>query len=194
MPTPFAQRADAEKERPAVSRLEVRRDLGLLHDRRQLMEVAEQHETHAAERLARAAAVDPQRLVDRPHQVGAHHRHLVDDEQLELAHDGAVAAAADVVRADQARRQAEEGVDRLAADVDGGKAGRRDDDVLGFDHLAQRAQQRRFAGASASGDEQMAAGVAQIVERRLVVGRRADTRRPSSGNPDAGFGNGRVLR
>ena len=69
-------------------------------------------------------------------------------------------------------------MDRLAADVDGGKAGRRDDDVLGLDHVAQRAQQRRFAGAGASGDEQMTAGVAQVVERGLVVGGRADVRRP----------------
>ena len=86
------------------------------------MQVAEQHQAHAAERLARPAAVDAQRLVDGPHQVRAHHRYLVDDQQLQLAHDAAVAAAADVVGPDQARRKAEERVNGLAADVDGGKA------------------------------------------------------------------------
>ena len=37
---------------------------------------------------------------------------------LELAHEPAVAAAADVVGADEPGRKAEEGVDGLAADVD----------------------------------------------------------------------------
>ena len=39
--------------------------------------------------------------------------------------DAAVAAATDVVGPHQARRQAEEGVDGLAADVDGGEPGGR---------------------------------------------------------------------
>ena len=75
----FAQRRHLEEERPAVLVLEMLGDLAL-HDRRQLMQIAEQQQPDAAERLARPAAIDAQRLVDRPHQVGAHHRHLVDDD------------------------------------------------------------------------------------------------------------------
>ena len=146
----------------------------LLHDGRQLVQITEEHETHAAKGLARAPAVDAQRLIDGPHEIGAHHRDFVDDEQLELAHDGAIAAAADVLGPDETRRQAEERVDRLSADVDGGKACRCDDDVLGFDHLAECAQQCRFAGAGASGDEQVAAILAQVVERGLVLGCRSE--------------------
>ena len=133
----LAQGRDAEEERPAVLRFQVRGHLGLVDDGRQLVQVAEHGEPHAAERLARTSAVDAQRLVDGPHDVGAHHRHLVDDEELEAAHDAAVAAAADVVGADQARRKAEEGMDGLAADVDGGEAGGRHDHHLVGDEIAQ---------------------------------------------------------
>ena len=157
-------------------------DLRLLHHRRQLMQIAEHDEPHAAERLARAAAVDAQRLVDGPHQVGAHHRHLVDDEEFELAHDAAVAAAADVVGADQPRRQAEERMDGLAADVDGGKPRRRDDDHFVGDQVPEAAQQRRFAGAGAAGDEQVALALAQVfVARREILGRRLDAGGPAAG-------------
>ena len=149
-----------------------------LHDRRQLMQIAEQQQPHAAERLARPTAVDAQRLIDRPHQVGAHHRHLVDDDQLQVAHQTAVAAAADVVGADEAWRKAEEGVDRLPADVDRGEPGRRQHHRLGDDVVAQGAQQRRFAGAGAAGDEQVTFLVAAR-SRPHSGTRAAGSRRPA---------------
>ncbi len=93
--------------------------------------------------------------------VGAHHRHLVDDQELEPAHDAAVAAAADVVGADQPRREAEEGMNGLAADVDGGEAGRRNDHHLVGDQVPEAPQQRRLAGAGAASDEQVACALAQ---------------------------------
>ena len=172
MPAPSRSAGDAEEERPAVLRFQVLGHLGLVDHGRQLVQVAEHGEPHAAERLARAAAVDAQRLVDGPHEVGAHHRHLVDDEELEPAHDAAVAAAADVVGPDQARREAEEGVDGLAADVDGGKPGGRHDHHLGEDQVAERPEQRRLARAGAPGDEQVAVALAQEVERGQEFRRR----------------------
>ena len=48
--------------------------------------------------------------------------------KFELAHHATVAAPADVAFLDETRREAEEGMDRLAADIDGGEAGRREDD------------------------------------------------------------------
>ena len=181
VPAPSRSARDAEEERAAVLRLQVRGHLGLVDHRRQLMQVAEHGEPHAAERLARAAAVDAQRLVDGPHQVGAHHRHLVDDEELEAAHDAAVAAAADVVGPDQARRKAEEGMDGLAADVDGGEPGGRHDHHLVGDEIAQAAQQRGFAGAGAAGDEQVAVALAQIVDGPRGIRTSARRRRARRG-------------
>ena len=43
--------------------------------------------------------------------------------------------------------------------------GRHDHHLVG-DELAQAAQQRRFAGAGAAGDEQVALALAQVVEPR----------------------------
>src|SRR6185503_18410502 len=53
----LAQCGDAEEERTAVGRLQVLGDLAVVDDRGQLMQVAEQGEAHAAERLARASAI-----------------------------------------------------------------------------------------------------------------------------------------
>ena len=75
----------------------------------------------------------------------------------------AVAAAADVVGADQARRKAEEGMDGLAADVDRGEPRGRHDHHLVGDEIAQAPQQRRFAGAGAPRDEQVTFALAQKV-------------------------------
>ena len=177
----LAQRGKTEEERAAELRLQVLGHLRIVDDGRQLVQVAEQRQAHPAEGLARPAAVDAQRLVDGPHQVGAHHRHLVDDEELEPAHEPAVAAAADVVGSDQPRREAEEGMDGLAADVDGGEAGRRQDHHLVGEQLLEAGQQRRFAGAGAPGDEQVAVTFPQVIVGGLVLARRRDAGRPSTG-------------
>ncbi len=129
-----------EEEGATVPAFEMISDLVLLHDGRELVQVSEHDEAHAAEWLARAPTVDAQRLVDGPHQVRAHHRHLVDDEQLQLAHDGAVATAPDVVGSNQPRRKAEEGMNCLAADIDSSEARRRDDYHRLSYHLGERAQ------------------------------------------------------
>ena len=83
----------------------------------------------------------------------------------------------------EARREAEEGVDGLAADVDRGKAGGRHDHHLGGDHVADGAQQRGFAGAGAAGDEQVAGALAQV-----IVGGEELRGRLHAGRPSAGAG------
>ena len=47
--------------------------------------------------------------------------------------------------------------------------------------LPEAAQERRFSGAGAAGDEQVALALAHVVEPGLVLGRRRDTGRPIEG-------------
>ena len=153
-------------------------DLVLLHDGRELVQIAEHHEPHAAERLAGPPAIDTQRLIDGPHQIGPHHRHLVDDEQLELAHQRAIAAAADVVWPDEPRWQTEERVDGLATDIDRGEPRRRHDHH-GLGHeIPERPEQRRLARAGSAGNEDVALARAQVVDRCFVLGCRLQALRP----------------
>ena len=63
------QCSNIEKERSPIGAVQVIRDLGFLHHWRQLMEIAEQHKPHAAERFTRLRTVETERLVDRRHQV-----------------------------------------------------------------------------------------------------------------------------
>ena len=153
---------------------EIRLRLRVGDDGRELMQVAEEQELHAAERLVGAPAVEPQHGVDALHEIGPHHRHLVDDQRVEAAHDGPVTRLADVGRTDEARRQAEKGMNRLAADIHAGEPRRRQNgDALA--HLGpQRPEQGRFAGPCAPGDEQVALAPRRKSERRLELDRRLD--------------------
>ncbi len=72
-----------------------------------------------SEPLARTAAIEPQRLVDRPHQVRTDHRHFVDDEKFEFPHQPAIAAAPNVIALNEARRKTEKRMNGLPADIDG---------------------------------------------------------------------------
>ena len=173
----FIERWHLKEERAAKLALEVFGNVAL-DDRRQLMQIAEQQQPHAAERFARASAIDAQRLVDRPHEVGAHHRDLVDDDQLQLAHDAAVAAAPDVIGADEARRKAEERVDGLTAHIYRREPGRSQHNCFVDDMIAQSAQQRRFSRAGASGDEQVPFVMANELNRAEEFWWRRDACRP----------------
>ncbi len=53
-----------------------------LDDRRELEVIAEREHLHAAERDLELALGDAQCDVDCVEQIGAHHRNLVDDEEL----------------------------------------------------------------------------------------------------------------
>ena len=64
-------------------------------------------------------------------------------------------AAADVVWPDQTRRKAEKGMDRLSTDIYCSEPGGRQHNSLIGNDLTQTAQQRRFAGPCATGDEKI---------------------------------------
>src|ERR671922_1573701 len=137
------------------------------------MQIAEQEKSHAAKWLTRPSAIDAQRLVDGAHQVRSHHRDLVDDKRHKAAHEAAVAAASDIFWSQEPWRKAEKGMDRLATDVDCGKARRRKDNRLLGDHLTQAFQQGRFPGSSATRYEEVAlAGRKKGPSRRVFCGRR----------------------
>ena len=59
-------------------------------------------------------------------------------------------------------------MDGLAADIDGGKPGWRQNDGVGrlFAFRPQRPQQGRFAGAGAAGDEQRPVAFIDVVDHR----------------------------
>src|SRR5690606_29781127 len=144
-----------EKERAAETRFEMFRSRRFLHHGRELMKVAEQQQAHAPKWLARPPSINTQCLIDRPHEIRPHHRHFVDDQELELPHNAAIATSADVVWPDQTRRKAEKGMDRLPTHIYCSEPGGRQHNALIGNDLTQTAQQRRFAGPSTTGDEKI---------------------------------------
>ena len=143
-----------EEPRAAIALLQDVLDIGADHGR-QLVQVARQDHAHAAEGLP-VAAIEAQRIVDRLHHVGAHHGDLVDHHGLDRFHHALVADLARVACIEQARREIEEGMDRLAADIHRGEAGGREHDGFLERVEDQLAQQRRLPRAGAAGEEDVA--------------------------------------
>jgi len=147
----------------------------ILHDGRELLEVADHQELDAAERLA-AVAVAAQDAVHGIEQVGAHHADFVDDEQVHAADHGDLVAGEAEVRlfrfaaGERAEGELEEGMQGDAAGVDGGDAGGGGDDHLLGQALPQRAQEGGFARAGLAGQEQVPAGVLHVVECQVQRG------------------------
>ena len=77
------ERLRAEKIVGVVVRAE-QTFLGMCHHRRELQQVADHEQLHAPEG-GRRASVFAQGVVDGIEQVGAHHRNLIDYEQIERA-------------------------------------------------------------------------------------------------------------
>ena len=129
-------------------------------DRRKLVEIADEDHLQAAEPFLRARTVEAEELLDAVHEVGPDHGHLVDDDGVEVAVEGgavgggapALAELADGVRRDVGL-EAEEGVDRLAADVQGGDAGRGQDGDALERLAAPELEEGRFPGPGLAGDE-----------------------------------------
>ncbi len=88
-----------------------------------------------------------------------------------------VADLARVARIQQARREVEEGMDRLPADIHGGQARRREHHRLLQRVEDQLAQQRRLAGARAAGEEDIA--LARRRSRRSAAHRHSMMALPS---------------
>ena len=140
----------------AIALLQDRR-LTVGNDRRQLVQVARKDHPHAAERTLRHA-VEFQAAVNRVQHVRAHHRNLVDDHGFHGLDQAGRAQPLDIGRFDQARRQLEEGMDRLAAGIHRRHTCRCEDDSFFTGFCKEPAQHRRLAGARASGEEQVALG------------------------------------
>ncbi len=181
VPAPSRSDGTEKKNGPPKLELEMLGHLALLNHGRKLVEISEHDEAEPAERLAGTSAIDAERLVDGPHEVGAHHRHFVYDEELEAAHHGAVAAAPDILGADEAGWKPEERVERLSADVDGREPRRRDHGEFAGDHVAERAQKRGLAGPRAPGDEQVPLAAAQEIDGGGVFVRRRHAGGPRDG-------------
>ena len=131
-------------------------------DGRQLIEVADEDHLQAAEALLGTRAVEAQELLDAVHEVGPDHRHLVDDYGVEVAVEGdavrgraaapALAELADGLGGD-IRLEAEERVDRLAADIERGDAGRGQDGNALERLAAPELEESGFPGPGLAGDE-----------------------------------------
>src|SRR5262249_9580217 len=108
------------------------------------------------------------------------HGDLVDDEKLEPPHQPTITTAADIIWPDQPRRKAEEGMNCLTADVDGREAGRCHNHHLLGDQVLEAAQQRRFARAGPTRNEQIAASFTQIIMGGAMLRGRLEAARPSA--------------
>ena len=157
-----------EPERPVVI-VDVAQLVAARRHRRQLVRVAEHHDLHAAERLGAAPTRLTQRAVDGIHQVGVHHRDLVDDERVDRVQDLARRLGLlELAVGDQPDRQAEQRVDRLPLDVERRDTGGRAHRDLLVRVPREVLQERRLAGAGAPRDEDVLAGVLDEPEQLLL--------------------------
>ena len=147
----------------------------ILHDGRELLEVADHQELDAAEGLA-AVAEAAEDAIDGVEEVGAHHADFVDDQQVHAADQGELVAGEAEVRrfafaaGERAEGQLEERMEGDAARVDGGHAGGGGDDHLLGQALLERAQEGGLARARLAGQEEVPPGALQEVEGQLQFG------------------------
>ncbi len=137
----------------------------------ELVRVAEHHDLHAAERLGPSPTGLTQRSVDGIHEVGVHHRYLVDDEGVDRVEDlaGGVGLI-DLALRDEADRQPEQRMDRLTLDVQRRNAGRGAYGDLLARVPGQVLQERRLARSRTAGDEHVLPRVLDEPEQRLLFG------------------------
>jgi hypothetical protein len=170
----FAEGAAAEEVGGVVAVLE-QRPFGVLHHGGELLQVADHQELDAAEGLA-AVAVAAQDGVDGVEEVGADHADFVDDEQVHAAdHGDFVAGEAEVLllgfaAGEGSEGELEEGVEGDAAGIDGGDAGGGGNDHLLGEAFPEGAQEGGLAGAGLAGQEEVAAGVADVGEGEVEFG------------------------
>ena len=165
--------AGGEEERRAVALLDPRR-LAVGHHRRQLVQVADEHELHPAEGGAGPRAVLLERGGERIEEVRPHHRRLVDDQRVQLLQrlreaSRVVGAAAHVLLGD-AEREGEQAVDRVPVHVQRRDPSGCDGDRGAVGLLEIVPDQRRLAGAGLAGEEQVVAGVEVLEGGGELVG------------------------
>ena len=149
------ERMGVEGERAGIAeRFQHRPVVGRDH-RRKLQEIADHDDLDAAEPALVGAQLAQPRIhgVD---EIGAHHRHLVDDEPLHPAIDAAEApGVGEVRRIEHVRLEAEEGMDGLRLGVERGDAGRRDGRLaFAAGPRLEILHEPRLAGAGAADDEE----------------------------------------
>lgn len=143
-------------------------------DGRELVEIADEDHLQPAEPVAGARSVEAEELLDRIEQVGPNHRDLVDDDGVEMAEDVGGRGLRARQFADGVRRdvglEAEERMDGLAVDVEGGDAGRGQDGDPLLGPGAEIFEERGFPGAGLAGDEDVAVRVLHDVKGALKAG------------------------
>ena len=145
--------------------------LFVAHDGGELTQVADHEQLYAAERLA-SVAVAPQRVADGVEHVGPHHADFVDNEQVDAPDDADFLAAEAVGFVFASGRAApfrfghvggegelEERVDRHAARMESGYAGRRHNDHPFGRAGAQLAQERGLARSRLAGQKNVRRGL-----------------------------------
>lgn len=136
--------------------------VALRSDRRELIEIAKSDDLTAAERLVGAAG-KPHFGIYHINNVCTNHRNFVDYQTIKATKDGfdAVEVTGDffvVFRILNVGSQAEKRVNSLAADVQRGDTGGRDDSNLFFSVFDEILKEDGFAGAGFTGDKIIIAG------------------------------------
>ena len=128
--------------------------LGRGDHRRELIEIADEDHLHTAEPQLVAGPIEAQEFLDAIEEVCPYHGHLVDDDRVDFPKDVAFPSGdlLDLIGGD-ARLEAEEGVDRLAFDVEGRHAGGSEYRNLFFGGPAKMIEKGRLARTRLSGDE-----------------------------------------
>jgi len=167
-----------EEESGAIERTE-QLTVFLLDDRLQLVDIADEQQLFASERLAHAVAIDTEHLVDEVNDVGPDHAHLVDDDQFKAFDDldllGIVLqgvaqmsdGVADVIGNERMKRNFEEAVERGATGVDGGNACRSENDVFLLGVGRNVSEKSRFTSPRLSCEEKRAMGKLYDLESLL---------------------------
>ena len=127
-------------------------------DRFELAKISEGDDGDAAEGSGRVF-VCAEDGINGVHEVGADHRDFVNDEESEGAHDAAFWSEGTedgdfvVSGFEGAGADAEEAVDGLAADIEGGEAGGGDDGGVGTGGFFEGAEEGGFTGSGGAGDK-----------------------------------------
>ena len=139
------------------------------HHRRKLKEIADQDDLHAAERQFRFA-IDAQKGVHAIEHVRAHHRDLVDDQQVERFDHFLLVDLANVLRHHRSEWKTAERMDGLPARIQRGHAGRREDHRLFLGKTRpQFADECRLSRACAAGHEDDLPAGGDGIERGLQL-------------------------
>ena len=118
-----------------------------------------------------AAPHVPEGPVHRVDDVAPHHRHLVDDDRVDMPNEGNLVPVqdTDIPGAEHPQRQPEERMDGLPARVHRRNTRRRDDDEALVDGLLDHLEEGGLARSRAAGEEEGVVGLRDHVEGELLL-------------------------